>query len=73
MQARHAVILPPPKTQPIPQEPNPGEVRTSLKSIDWGHVPDAVVVELRFLLELRCRKTSGDCFCGAHLLPDPQR
>lgn len=66
--ARHAVILPPPKTPPAPTEPQPAEVRTNLKSIDWAQVPDAVVIELRFILELRCRKTSGDCFCGVHLV-----
>jgi hypothetical protein len=66
--SRHAVILPPPKEAPQVKEPSPSELRENLKRVPWEQVPDSVIVELAYLLEIRCRRTSGSCFCLEHLI-----
>jgi hypothetical protein len=67
--ARHAVILPPPKAAPPASEERAvPRFRETLSHIDWACVPEEVVVEIHYLLEFRCRKTSGECFCGEHTL-----
>lgn len=62
------VILPPPKEAPEYRQPNPEEAREQLTRVSLAQVPDAVILELRGLLEFRCRKTPGECFCGVHKL-----
>jgi hypothetical protein len=65
---RHAVMLPPPKEPPAPHEPDPDAAREALLLLDLRKLPDAVALELVGLLEFRCRKTPGECFCGEHKL-----
>lgn len=68
MTSRHPVIIPPPKEPPVSREPDPVAARAALSRIVSGQLPDAVALEVLGLLEFRCRKTPGECFCGEHKL-----
>lgn len=73
--ARHSVIRPPAPTVkelPPPREVSPSALQETLEAVEWRRVPAGVMAEIRYILELRCRKTAGECFCGEHSLSFPR-
>lgn len=51
-----------------------GDLRQALARVDWSSVPAGVAAEVLQLLNWRCRKHEGPCYClqpGMHARPTP--